>query len=232
MGKGRRLRNKQTINRSVYLRLLCLPWEAGAVDLVYGMGAWSTVNKPWLACRTWSAHSAISCSSSVVLPSETDTASPKSLAAPVAWVAMANGAGACGCNKGSGAQLLQSISSSVLFIFQDKRPFIRFIPATLSYARIYRSPGRRWLDPPYGLSQRHHIPNGYAPGWRDTLTFSGGHGGTSGARRVVYGHGFQIKHPVPGSMATQSHLCLQHTPLSRACPFGLYTDAQEGSGRG
>ena len=71
---------------------------------------------------------------------------------------MANGAGARGCNKGSGAQLLQSMGESFLFIFQDKRPFIRYIiPATLSYTRIYRSPGRRWLDPPYGLSQRHRL---------------------------------------------------------------------------
>ena len=51
----------------------------------------------------------------VEVPSEIDTASPKSLAAPVAWVAMANGAGAGGCNKGSGAQL-QSMGESFPFI--------------------------------------------------------------------------------------------------------------------
>ena len=46
-----------------------------------------------------------------------DGASPKSLAAPVASVAMANGAGSGGCNnKRSGAQLLQSMGESFPFI--------------------------------------------------------------------------------------------------------------------
>ena len=83
----------------------------------------------------------------VEAPSETDTASPKSLAAPVAWVPWQMGlGGAGGCNKGSGAQLLQSMGESFPSIFRLLPVYSRLwspvypVPATLSYTRVYRSP--------------------------------------------------------------------------------------------
>ena len=81
-------------------------------------------------------------------------------AAAVAWirVAMANGAGAGGCNKGSVAKrfgksfrnfrLFANCSFSLYypFITVPGRPFIRFIPATLSYTPVFRSAAGSGVD--------------------------------------------------------------------------------------
>ena len=69
----------------------------------------------------------------------------KEFGAPVAWVAMANGAGSGGCNKGSGAQLLQSMDESFPFISVYITRLFPFIildsgdpvyPQPLLYARL------------------------------------------------------------------------------------------------